>query len=271
MPRLSRRTALAAGAALPLLAGRRARAGLELRLVTGELPPYCFHVPPPTVAEGGTPMGLVYEVVREVARRVGNPETVEFMPWPRAQELAMAGPDVGILALTRTPEREPSYSWLFNVVTDDLVLVGLPGADVTDLAALKDRPVGVLAGSGAERLVRDQGFTRVEPANEEWTNAQRLRDRLIDGWLAPRLMVLWAWRETLGDPAELAIGQVVRRSEIWFAGSPDIDPEIAALWSRRFAEFKADGAYDALLARYLRMKPEPVSDRPTEIPWGTRG
>ena len=71
--------------------------------MTGELPPYCFHVPPPTVAEGGQRDGpRVPEVVREVARRVGNPQTVE-LPWPRAQEQAMAGPDRRILAVTRTP------------------------------------------------------------------------------------------------------------------------------------------------------------------------
>jgi polar amino acid transport system substrate-binding protein len=270
VPGLSRRAALAAGAALPL-AARTAHAGLTLRLVTGELPPYCFHVPPPTVAEAGTPMGLVYDVVRQVAGRVGNPLTIEFLPWSRAQELAMAGPDIGILALTRSPEREPFYRWIFNVVTDDLVLVGLPGSPVEDLAALKDRPVGVLRASGAEFLLREQGFTRVEPAAEEWTNAERLRDRLIDAWVAPRLMVLWAWRETLGDASQLAIGQGIRRSEIWFAGSPDIDPEIAALWARRFEEFKADGGYDRILAQYLRLKPGPVTDRPMEIPWGTRG
>ena len=269
MRRLGRRAALALLSAAAL--GPRAGAGLTLRLVTGELPPYCFHVPPPTVAEGGRPTGLVYDLVRSVAARVGNPQTVEFMPWPRAQELAMAGPDIGILALTRTPEREPHYTWIFNAITDDLILVGLPGTEVDDLAAFRDRPIGVLRMSGAERLLRDQGFSRVEPAAEEWINADRLRGRLIDGWLAPRLMVLWAWRETLGDPAQLAIGQVVRRSEIWFAGSPGIEPEIVALWARKFDELKADGTYGQTVARYLRLQPAPAPPRQMEIPWGIGG
>ncbi|MFZ1425689.1 MAG: transporter substrate-binding domain-containing protein [Geminicoccaceae bacterium] len=267
---LSRRVALATGLALPL-AARGARAGLQLRLVTGELPPYCFHVPPPTVAEGGRPMGLVYDVVREVAGRVGNPQTVEFLPWPRAQELALAGPDVGILALTRSPEREDRYRWIFNVVTDELVLAGLPGVELADLAALKDRPVGVLRMSGAETLLRELGFTSVEPAAEERNNAMRLRERRIEAWLAPRLMVRWAWQETGGEPDQLAFGEVVRPSEIWFAGSPGVEPEIAALWARRFEELKADGGYERIVARYLRPRSEPLPQRELEIPWGTRG
>lgn len=270
MGALSRRTALASAMALPLAAGT-ARAGLILRLVTAELPPYCFHVPPPNVAEDGRPLGLVYDVVREVAGRVGNPRTIEFLPWPRAQELAMAGPDIGILALTRTPERDPHYRWIFNVVTDDLVLAGLPGVEIGNLEALKDQPVGVLRASGAEALLRERGFARIAPAAEEWTNADRLRGGRIAAWLAPRLMVIWAWRETLGDPAQLAIGQVVRPSEIWFAGSAGIEPEIAALWARRFTELQSDGGYDRILARYQRLKPDPLGERPSEIPWFTRG
>ena len=216
-------------------------------------------------------MGLVYDVVREVAGRVGNPQTVEFLPWPLAQELALAGPDVGILALTRSPEREDRYRWIFNVVTDELVLAGLPGVELGDLAALKDRPVGVLRMSGAETLLRELGFTSVEPAAEERNNAMRLRERRIEAWLAPRLMVRWAWQETGGEPDQLTFGEVVRPSEIWFAGSPGVEPEIAALWARRFEELKADGGYERIVARYLRPRSEPLPQRELEIPWGTRG
>ncbi len=105
----------------------------ELRLVTAELPPFCFHRPPPTVSEIGEPRGLVYEVVREMARRIGHSGTVEFMGWTHAQEVALIEPNVGILALTRSPEREPFYNWMVNIVTDDLILVGGTGVDVSSL------------------------------------------------------------------------------------------------------------------------------------------
>lgn len=270
------RTVLAAAAALILLlsasvsAPAAAQQRTTLRLVTGELPPYAFHVPPPTVAEAGEPQGLVFEVVREVARRIGHPEGVEFMPWARAQELAMSAPGVGILALTRSPEREDRYAWVFNVVTDDLVLAGGAGVDVSSLDAARDRPTGVLLRSGAEQLLRERGFARARPAPEEWINAQRLRDRLIDAWLAPRLMVLHAYREVGGDVSALRIGTVVRQSEIWFAASRGLPEAEIARWRRGFEEARADGAYDRILARYARLRAEPVPDeerRRGPIPW----
>jgi polar amino acid transport system substrate-binding protein len=241
----------------------------ELRLVTGELPPYAFHVPPPTVAEAGEPMGLVYEVVREIAWRIGHSGTVEFWPWVHAQEMAMTQPDIGILALTRSPEREDKYCWLVNVVTDDLVLVGGAGVDVHDLAAVKDRPIGVLRRSGAEALLHEQGFSRVQSATEEWINAQRMKDRLIDAWLAPRLMVLYAYREVGGDVSTLNIGQVVRRSEIWLAASKNVSDQEAGRWQSGFEQLRADGTYDAILARYTRLRPQPVPEdrRAAEIQW----
>ena len=203
--------------------------------MTAELPPFCYHRPPPTVSEFGEPRGLVYEVVREMARRIGHSGTVEFMGWSRAQEVALIEPNVGILALTRSPEREPFYNWMVDIVDDDLILVGGTGVDVSSLDKVRERPTGVLRTSGAEALLREQKFTRIEPASEEWVNAMKLRDRRIDAWLAPRLMVLFGWREIGGDASVLNIGQIVRPSPIYFAASRDVSEAEADRWRGAFA------------------------------------
>src|SRR3954470_14498595 len=215
--------ALAAAAATPALSQDS-----ELRLLAAELPPYSFHEPPPTVSENGAPMGVVHEATREMARRIGHSGAIEYLPWARAQDLAMRGPRVGILSLTRSPERESRYRWVQRIVTDDLILVGGAGVDVSDLDRVRDRPIGVLLRSGAEALLRERGFARIQPAAEEWINATRLRDRRLDAWLAPRLMVIHAYREVGGDLTTLAIGQIVRSSEIWLAASPDVGEDEAA-------------------------------------------
>jgi polar amino acid transport system substrate-binding protein len=234
----------------------------ELRLLAAELPPYTYHEPPPTVSENGRAMGIVDETVREMARRTGHSGTIEYMPWARAQELAMRGPRVGILALTRSPEREARYRWVQRILTDDLVLAGGTGVDVSDLERVRERPVGVLLRSGAEALLRERGFRRIEPAAEEWINALRLRERRIDAWLAPRLMVIHAYREVGGDVATLAIGQIVRSSEIWFAASPDLAEAEAERWRTAFTAMQADGTWERIATRYQRLKVEPI---PTEL------
>jgi polar amino acid transport system substrate-binding protein len=233
-------------------------AAAELRLLAAELPPYTFHVPPPTVAENGEPRGAIYDVVRQMARHAGHSGAIEFMPWTRAQETAQREPNIGILALTRTPEREPNYSWIARIVVDDLVLVGGAGVDVSSLDQVKDRPIGVLRASGAEQLLREQGFTRIVPAAEEWINAQQMRDRLIDAWLAPRLMVLYGYREVGGDVTTLNIGQIVRRSEIFLAGSKDLPATEIDRWRKAFDAVQADGTVDRIMSRYSTMRPSAI-------------
>src|SRR3954470_15292011 len=76
-------------------------AAQELRLLAAEPPPYTYHEPPPTVSGNGRAMRIVDEAVREMARHTGHSGTIEYMPWARAQGIAMRGPRVGILALTR--------------------------------------------------------------------------------------------------------------------------------------------------------------------------
>lgn len=243
----------------------------ELRLLAAELPPYTFHVPPPTVSEFGEPTGALYDIVREMAHRVGHSGKIEFMPWTRAQEIAETESGIGILALTRTPEREPKYSWIVPIVIDDLILVGGAGVDVSELEKAKDRPTGVLRRSGAEALLRARGFTRISPVSEEWINAQKLRDRLIDAWLAPRLMVLYGYREIGGDVSTLNIGQIVRRSEIFLAGSKDLPAAEIDKWRKAFVALQADGTVNRTLARYSTMRPDTIPAdlrRPSdEIRW----
>ena len=243
----------------------------ELRLLAAELPPYSFHVPPPTVSEFGKPTGAIYDIVRRMAQRVGHSGRIEFMPWTRAQEIAESESGVGILALTRTPERDPHYSWIAPIVIDDLVLVGGAGVDVSSLDKVKDRPTGVLRRSGAEALLREQGFTRIAPVSEEWINAQKLRDRLIDAWLAPRLMVLYGYREVGGDVTALNIGQIVRRSDIYLAGSKDLPAEVIERWRSAFEALKADGTVDRIIASYSSLRPDTIPGelrRPSdEIRW----
>lgn len=238
-----------------------AQAQTRLRLLAAELPPYTFRVPPATVSEiPGPGQGLVHEVVVEMARRLGHPTDIEYLPWHIAQEIALREPNVGILALTRSPERDPQYKWLALIVVDDLVMIGGQGVNAADFEQIKDRPTGVLLRSGAQVLLREQGFRRIEPVPEEWLNARKLMDRRIDAWLVPRLMAIHAWREVGGDPVQLNIARVVRQSEIWLAGSRSLPESEVARWRGALEQMKADGSYQRIVQKYNRLRVIPVPD-----------
>lgn len=233
----------------------------ELRLLAAELPPYAFQMPPGSVTEAPGPgQGFVYEVVAEMAQRVGHSGAIEFLPWAEAQRIAMTEPNVGILALTRSPEREDKYRWLAKILTDDLILVGGQGIDVSALDKVKERPIGVLARSGAEALLRERGFTRIRPQPEEWINARLIQQRRIDAWLAPRLMVIYAMLETAGALQALNFGEIVRRSDLYLAASKSLPDAEARKWEQAFEAVKADGTYARIADKYSRTKVEPIAN-----------
>ncbi len=233
----------------------------ELRLLAAELPPYSFQIPPASVAETpGVEQGLVYEVVTEMAKRVGHSGLIEFLPWGEAQRIAQTQANIGILALTRSPEREDRYRWVARIVTDDLILVGGSGIDVSSLDKVKDRPVGVLGRSGAEALLKERGFTRIRPQPEEWLNARQMQQRRIDAWLAPRLMVIYAMREVGANLETLNFGEIVRQSEIYLAASKDLPDAEAQKWERALEAVKADGTYQRIADDYSRLKIVPIPD-----------
>jgi polar amino acid transport system substrate-binding protein len=236
-------------------------AARELRLLAAELPPYTFQIPPASVAEiPGPGQGFVQDVVREMAKRVGHSGAIEYLPWGEAQRIARSEPNIGILSLTRSPEREKEYRWIAKILTDDLIVVGGQGIDVSSLDKLRDRPTGVLARSGAEALLKERGFTRILPQPEEWLNARLMRQRRIDAWLAPRLMVIYAMVETRGNLDALTFGEIVRQSEIWFAGSRELPDAEVAKWQQAFAAMQADGSYRRIADQYNRMKIVPIAD-----------
>jgi polar amino acid transport system substrate-binding protein len=258
MTRLSK--LLVIGAAVLLLAAH-AGAQQEMRLIAAELPPYTYQVPSASVSEQPGPgRGMIHDAVVEMARRVGHSGRIEYMPWFRAQEIAQTEANVGILALTRSPEREDKYLWMVKVLSDDLVLVGAPGVDVSDLSKVKDRPVGVLSNSGAEALLRGLGLSKVSPQREEWMNAKRLKDRRIDAWLAPRSMVIHAVREVRGNLDVLQFGQVVRGSELYLAASKGLPEAEARKWQAAFAAMQADGTMAAIRRGFEQAQVDPVAD-----------
>jgi polar amino acid transport system substrate-binding protein len=233
----------------------------SVRFVTAELPPYTFQVPPATVSEQPGPgQGLVHEAVVEMTRRLHEPIAIEYMDWDGAQKLALSQPNIGILSITRTPEREEHYQWCCRIVTDDLILVGGQGVDVSSLGKVKDRPIGVLFHSGAEALVRSLGFSRVQASREEWLNATQMKERRIDAWLAPRLMVIHAFKEIGADASTLNFGQIVRPSEIYLAFSKGTPEAEVARWADALKAIQDDGTLDQILARYSRLKVEPIAD-----------
>lgn len=217
----------------------------ELRFVSVDFPPYTYQTP-----TGGA--GAIHDVVVEIAKRLGKPASIEFVPWARARFDAENNPDTLILPLARTPEREEKYTWLIHVLDDPYVFITLKNSkfDISSLEAAKHLKIGILSGSVADSFLRKLGFTNLEPASTDIQNVKKLKLGRIDAWVAP-----FGCRGQYEKESGLGLGDIRAGVELtilheYLGASKSLDPTTVKKWLEAFAAMKRDGSYVAIMKKY---------------------
>jgi polar amino acid transport system substrate-binding protein len=222
---------------------RAADVTADVTIVTAEFPPYAM------MRDGQS--GVVLEIVREMALRAGRRTLFDFQPWSRAQKTVQERPDVLIIPLTRTTEREPAYQWIAPVLEDEMVLIA-PGAGVPiqDFVSAKALRVGVQHDSPGETFLIEQGFTQLAPAVDESTSARKLIIGRIDAWFVRELVATQTARDVGEDPSRLVRGATWKTPPMYLAGSKAVPAALAERLREALGAMRADGAYDRIVNRY---------------------
>jgi polar amino acid transport system substrate-binding protein len=61
--------------------------------------------------------GSSAEVVREILRRLNQPDNITILPWARGYHLLKSRPNVVLFSTTRTKERENLFHWVGPLCT----------------------------------------------------------------------------------------------------------------------------------------------------------
>ncbi|SEO09130.1 polar amino acid transport system substrate-binding protein [Duganella sp. CF517] len=219
-----------------------------LRLVVGDANDACLRDPrhPELPREGG----IMCDLLREMARRVGYDTPFERYPLQRALFIGETGRNVMLAPLARIPAREHLFRWLVRMLEDELVVVTRRDArfDIDSARALRHLHIGVVRDGVAARLAAEQGWPDVVAASRDVNNAHKLRLGRIDAWVGPWNAILVAQRAAGLPLSALRRGAVLRRLPLYLAGSRDLDPAVAARWQTAFDAMRKDGT----LARILR-------------------
>jgi len=214
-------------------------------IVSADFDPYSY-----STSEGGA--GAMYEVAQELAKRVGQKFSVQFMPWARAQQIAKKEPNIGILPLARVPEREADYTWLVEILQEPYVFFALKNSkvDISTLEATKDLRIGTFAGSLSEVLLRQKGFKNFKSVTTDAQNVRMLKSGRIDVWVAP-LSFKNRYKEKGGLAAEdMRVGATLIILHEYLAASKNLDAETVKKWQEAFKAMKRDGTYATIMKKY---------------------
>jgi len=225
-----------------LSAGSQPASAEDLRIVAGAIPPYAFKT-------GGQADGAATLIVDSIAMEFGSPIQVEFQPWSRAQRTAQQGRNIGIIPLSRSPERETQYKWVGPLIHDREVLMTVSGnrKAPADLEEAKAWPICVLRGSPGEAKLRALGFSGLYAATDTAACAHRLVSGKVDAWSVAEMVAPYQFKLEGFDPTVLSKGAEVRANTIYLGLSKDVADDVVARWQDSLDRMRASGKLAVIL------------------------
>ena len=232
-----------------VIALRATLAHAEVQLYVDDVPPYFYR-------EGGAEKGVFYDVLKQLSIRLGHAGPISALPLARELEVVRRNPEaLGMVA--RMPEREESYTWLFKVLDEEIVLITTADstADISSPMSAQQLRVGVLRGSPSESTARKLGYTHLEPVAHSEENAGKLAIGRIDAWIAVWPVAEFAQKKAGLELGKLRRGAVLRSFGFYCAASRQFDQAEAERWRSAFNQMLADGSYARILRNYGYVMP----------------
>lgn len=151
-------------------------------------PVWVGHDIPPFLWRGAKgPEGYAFHVFQRVVKQADMGAELQIYPWARAFRMLQTGQAQAALVVTRTPEREAQYRWLFPVGRFRYAVFTRQqlGPVSGDLAALKSLRVGALRASAGHGLLAPAGVTQVVEG-KDFVELLALLDRgIVDAVFGP--------------------------------------------------------------------------------------
>lgn len=248
---------LLAGIVAALLLTSSARAA-PLQIVGVDIPPFNY-------LKSERAEGFCVDVVREVQRRIRDTAEIQVQPLARMMARAKTEPDIMLMCLNRTEDREDKFEWvapLFSSSTNIYVRADSPLRTATrdELKALPG--VLVLRASYAYDTLQAQGFTNLAPIPGIGTTPLKM---LMAG-REPALMLeerhLGALLQQAGLPPD-SVRPVYRAlvAETYVAFSRGTSEARIRQWRRALEDVRRDGTLGRL---YRQRFGEPLPARGPE-------
>ena len=162
---------LSATLLVPLLGGAQ-----TVRVVT-ETTPYVY-------MQGDKIAGPATEILHKTLQLANIKDySLTMYPWARAYDMALKEPNVLIYLIARTPERDPQFQWVGELLQVRYALYKLKDrSDISaaNLDAARNYVVGVMRDDLRHQFLQRQGFTRLVVSAQSTDNFAQLVNRKVD-------------------------------------------------------------------------------------------
>ncbi|MFG6461122.1 substrate-binding periplasmic protein [Roseateles sp. DXS20W] len=146
------------------------------------------HDIPPYLSRGvHGPDGYAFQLFRRVIKQAQVDAVLQIYPWARAWRMLQLGHAEGALVVTRSPERETQFRWLFPVGRFRFAVFTRPalGPVAGELSALKALRIGALRASVGRGLLESAGITQVVEGKDFVELLALLEHGIVDAVIGP--------------------------------------------------------------------------------------
>ena len=220
----------------------------DIYQVTSNLPP--FTISPPSVDNG-----FVWSILQEAHRRAGIPFAPKFVPWGRAQAIAIDSNDTVIFGLSRTPAREDSYQWIADLSEVQVAMIRLEGkSPINTLGeAAELGHIGVNNRTPFSQFLQESGLKNLHVVSDEYSNVSMLMSGRIDAWYTPIVRAYYMLRKA-GYRGRIVVGNPFQNEHLWLAAGKEFPSEISRRLAIAVQEVKQDQRFNPvnLSSDYIR-------------------
>lgn len=201
--------------------------------------------------------GMMTEVAREVAKKMGQDTTILFQPWKRGYAATLAGEADGTFPYVRSPEREAEmlYSEPMFVLRQSVFMPKSKTFAFDGLDSLKGKtvcsPIGYALPPPVEALVKAGAIKRQEPPDLQ-TCTKFLTLGRADFIIGDNSTVLTSARQAgtadAIQPASKPFDEI--SLHLVAAKAKAASPALIAAFNAGLAELKRSGAYAAIVRKH---------------------
>jgi polar amino acid transport system substrate-binding protein len=219
----------------------------ELTIVTEEYPPLSF-------LEEGIITGSSAEVVREILRRLNQPDDIILLPWVRGYNLLKTRPNVVLFSTTRTKERESLFHWVGPLCTARNGFYIKKGSAIR-ISSLEDaKRVGSIATykeDAREQLLKTWGFTNLDSSKSAASNLKKLMSGRVDLWFYDNLGMPSVAERAGVDPTDLELVLAIDEVSLFIAISRQTSKKIVKMWQATLQAMQDDGTFYLISKKWL--------------------
>ena len=214
---------------------------------------YTEDSPPSSYKENGRIKGLSTDIVREILRRIGQPDTIALVPWARGFQSAQSEADTALFSTTRLPQREAMFSWVGPLYRQRWGFYRWHASPIriTDIEAAKQvTRIGTYRQDAKMQYLQALGFKNLVPTNKNITNVAHLKRGDIDLWVSSDFNMPHLARQAGVSPDQLALAYAFLTPGNYIAFSKATSPHVIRLWQAVLDEMKSDGSYQRICLKY---------------------